>query len=1181
MPNLGNMEIYPTHYDYNGPFARYIQIATVDGEVFIWDLSRFVTPPPGLNRLLTVPDPMIRLVAHNHTNDALAYYRMYGMRTVPYLEYKKPASATRFQANFTDTEHLFCVHGERFPDGFVPPSNRLTDLLRFVFDLQPEDDPSDGMGFGQFWNRRLTPNMERYLAMDAIGCLDLYLEYLRIGVVEPEETILILEDENAAQAYGLDELSEKMRKAQKSGRPHLSRLSRSPDSLAIQQRRLIRNKRRKANNARERRSSHGGVGNIFSRLGADDDDYIESEEEGVDPNLATETALLKAFGPPTRIPVAGHVRLFSPDRPVQVSSEEVGTIADFSTFMGRDQSTFMERDNVTFQSTERTQTVTEHPENVSQDEPSEVTEFVDVDPLPLPDEEMEVENPLSEKEKDSTASQSIPPPKKHITPMMESDRELIIQRMNEEHVHRALMEIRRREQLHGPIPSVDQPSTVAQANLRDAPSIMAAVTLVLESRFDSIESALTSERIMGLHNLTNEQLDVFLDCLHQSDNLALNLGTNFLTEICPNSTIPQMNLPNTDKFILLAKPKPIIRNIVLRPKHRENKCVRYLLNKPDETIVEDLQDVSTYFATSGRVLFEVPASSVEIIQNRFQPPRQYFEADRDKVKPQFISIPTFEGQVVDLPIELTIGQIDNVFRMLQAFHEYHRVVIRRHNPMPISPNADFFQTSLGGFFWQCYNLESSAVVAYRMTELARRLLIALVSGAAFHPRWRELCISHNITGIPTDVGETHDFLVSLNKGLASGRRTNKEIRAAKRNRKLERKAEQAHALGELPGTTPKKPKVEKATGTPKKPKVDRPTTTPKKPKVEKITPKSNKKDDKTPNTTQVPDAYRIPKVKKETPKSGPTPLRDLPFDSANKSKFRVNLPKDKKQTSQKGKPMHGESSITYPERFKRESSFRGSDSSQGSIRGSSQSRNEPRQGGASRYRDFYGRTFVPSDQSGDDRKPPRGQQDQSETPRGASQRAPWPPATQVTDTGLHTQQGTAFIPRHRAHLTIPQQQLRSQEVQQIQSPAVPMSLVPAAQAAALQMTSTPITGTLLPPPLIDTRTVQAQNRDHELYMQQCNKAWFQANSLVVQPQPEQGTVGSQEPPVQDIPSGSRPAAPIDTFGLSTPMAAMVGYEVKIPRKKKTPKSAGDRSRRLKGTPKKKKPKKNGDGSGKK
>lgn len=170
----------PTHFDFWGPFARYIQVATLSGEVFIWDLAHFPKPPAMLDDLLMNKRDNVIVVFHDIKNDYLAYFRMYGERFGKPIDVMKgnfAPSPSSFHAKSIDTKAFFELNQCRFFDyGYIPASNKLVSHIEYAFGVSLD---KKHQGYGFYWCRKLTPEMIKYMGTDALAVLDLAMLWIR------------------------------------------------------------------------------------------------------------------------------------------------------------------------------------------------------------------------------------------------------------------------------------------------------------------------------------------------------------------------------------------------------------------------------------------------------------------------------------------------------------------------------------------------------------------------------------------------------------------------------------------------------------------------------------------------------------------------------------------------------------------------------------------------------------------------------------------------------------------------------------------------------------------------------------------------------------------------------------------------------------------------------------------
>jgi hypothetical protein len=108
----------PTHYDYDGPFSRFIQICTISGQTFIWDLKHFPKPPTALHELITEKGHgRHSFFIHDVHGDSLSYFRMYFPRTVDFHTYMPQNLSVPIcfeMSKFVDTKMLYEVKDRKF-----------------------------------------------------------------------------------------------------------------------------------------------------------------------------------------------------------------------------------------------------------------------------------------------------------------------------------------------------------------------------------------------------------------------------------------------------------------------------------------------------------------------------------------------------------------------------------------------------------------------------------------------------------------------------------------------------------------------------------------------------------------------------------------------------------------------------------------------------------------------------------------------------------------------------------------------------------------------------------------------------------------------------------------------------------------------------------------------------------
>lgn len=171
----------PTHYDYHGPFTRFFQLATINGDVYIWDFAYFPHPPPGLHELLTTDGKnKYKLAIHDICGDDLAYYHMYMPRLHDFIRHVSHDFKTNpafFHKNFIDTKNVYEFSNSVFEaKGYCPPANKLSDHVYYSFDIELDKSIPT---IAQSWSRHLSYQMIKYLAIDAISVLDICLLWLR------------------------------------------------------------------------------------------------------------------------------------------------------------------------------------------------------------------------------------------------------------------------------------------------------------------------------------------------------------------------------------------------------------------------------------------------------------------------------------------------------------------------------------------------------------------------------------------------------------------------------------------------------------------------------------------------------------------------------------------------------------------------------------------------------------------------------------------------------------------------------------------------------------------------------------------------------------------------------------------------------------------------------------------
>lgn len=191
----------PTHSDYSGPFTRFFQLATITGDIYIWDFAYFSHPPPGLHELLTIDGKnKYKLFMHDASNDDLAYYRMYMPRKFSFIKFNtmnlKPHRCFH-PNNIIDTKNLYENYNHIFnAKGYYPPGNRLSDHVNYSFDIALDKSIKT---YAQSWSRPLTQTMIEYLARDAVSVLDIGLLWMRLKLVRGHYKVVLprlLHDEN-------------------------------------------------------------------------------------------------------------------------------------------------------------------------------------------------------------------------------------------------------------------------------------------------------------------------------------------------------------------------------------------------------------------------------------------------------------------------------------------------------------------------------------------------------------------------------------------------------------------------------------------------------------------------------------------------------------------------------------------------------------------------------------------------------------------------------------------------------------------------------------------------------------------------------------------------------------------------------------------------------------------------
>jgi len=178
----------PTHSTYNGPFVRYIQVASLSGEMFVFDMSKFPEFPKTLRHLLYEKHDDIIIAMHDAKNDARAIHRTFVKCNVSWEQHQKFSKRASqlhpenpFKCMLIDTKDIFesnimAFHGIKYK----PKGNKLSHHLELVFD-QPKD--ADIPVGGQYWSEPMSEQKLKYLTLDAIGVVDLAITWLRHGVV--------------------------------------------------------------------------------------------------------------------------------------------------------------------------------------------------------------------------------------------------------------------------------------------------------------------------------------------------------------------------------------------------------------------------------------------------------------------------------------------------------------------------------------------------------------------------------------------------------------------------------------------------------------------------------------------------------------------------------------------------------------------------------------------------------------------------------------------------------------------------------------------------------------------------------------------------------------------------------------------------------------------------------------
>jgi hypothetical protein len=269
----------PTHQDFNGPFARWLQISNNIGYVAVWDLAAFDHEPLGLHDLFYVKNDNLYLCIHDVNNDQLSFYRTFGKQRFTFEEYckgigKSIYSIEPFKAHIIDTKYVYEIHKSRFEKiDYKPVNNKLGTHIEYCFNISIDKGLQ---GLGQTWSSTLTAAAIEYLAQDAMCVLDLAILWIRHNLITRINPSNLPKARKVEIFCSIDLASIRGTITSSSKRYPLERRSFHPEAVKKGKKRKALVKGRKSIQKREKSRT------LFSSVYPDDEDYDDISDEGED-----------------------------------------------------------------------------------------------------------------------------------------------------------------------------------------------------------------------------------------------------------------------------------------------------------------------------------------------------------------------------------------------------------------------------------------------------------------------------------------------------------------------------------------------------------------------------------------------------------------------------------------------------------------------------------------------------------------------------------------------------------------------------------------------------------------------------------------------------------------------------------------------------------------------------------
>lgn len=725
-------ENLPTHSDFNGPFLRWVQIATLSGQVFIWDMSKFREPPKDLYNILTVQRNDVHLAVHDKTNDEIAFHRLFEKCAVNWANSKLSYvthKETFWRCNYIDTLQVSTNNATKLHRlGYKAPANKLKSHLLYSFGYDSKESIPIG---GQVWSEPLTNAYVNYMLIDAIGTLDLAILWLRHDVIYIRR--MNVQSDLVAQETFDDESNILFPKSQKSS----ALIGRTSSTTNVPEKELLSRKNVVRSSKRGKRRHLGPD--------SDDDDWddLDDDDTPVERQLRAYGQIFAPSDQPTYVARQTPTSMFLSEQLFcNLSEQRNEPLPNLYVFENLSNSDHLDINSVM--------------SNLLKSVEQSTDTVTDMDFVPYSDEnlcfaELFPKSFLSK----SSDKLSISDLKTAQRASLRETATPVALFSDSQPAHQAN--------------DVEMLDVLAPSNPR--PENISDVNNPLSDNFEKRVQSEFCNILRGLNNLLPQQFVEYL--LEFMSPTVLNIlfrqfsdGVSREFRLLLEMFLQKVNVSKTTDIDLFSGelmnwtanfenwlPKNIVTTYSAPDQKLELFCFPCSVPELDDDYAKE-----RYFLTSGRILLEISKQVADKIGSPVIPPPELAK--------KMSGVPTIQRFVppqhcrnrdgVDNPIILNLTQVNDVFRYIYSVQSvvFKFAATFRHNlsaddgsaastsdPRNVNTTGNEIHPMLNGLlclaFQEFYGRYTSYRVAYIMCEQARRLLVNLILGTGRNSQWRK------------------------------------------------------------------------------------------------------------------------------------------------------------------------------------------------------------------------------------------------------------------------------------------------------------------------------------------------------------------------------------------------------------------------------------------------------------